>query len=141
MQQHIRVNLGMERFVAGMATVFAVLATVLAALGVYGVLSYSVAQRSREIGLRIALGARSASVRGMIFRQVAAMVLAGAALGVLAMLLVGRTVHNLLFGIESNDPLTIVAAVVLVATVTLSASYFPARRASRIDPVAALRSE
>jgi predicted permease len=141
MEQQIRENLATERFVAGAATAFAVLATALAALGLYGVLAYSVAQRSREIALRFALGAPAARIRAMVLRQVGAMALLGVALGVVAALLLGRTARGLLFGVEAADPLALLGASVLLGAVIVAAAYLPARRATRVDPVVALRYE
>lgn len=141
LQQQVRKSLTVERFVAASSTVFAVLGTVLAGLGIYGVLAYSVVQRSREIGLRIALGAAPPRVRAMVFRQVAVIASLGIAVGVAAAFALGRVARGLLYGIEAGDPLSIVVAATVIAVVTLSASYFPARRASGVDPVVALRSE
>jgi len=141
MEQQFRTNVAIERFVAGASTAFAVLATVLAALGLYGVLAYSVAQRAREIGLRIALGAQTDRIRVMVLRQVAGMALIGVVLGAAAAWLLGHAARAVLFGVEAGDPLALVAAGVVLATVTFGAAYIPARRAARVDPVVALRSE
>ncbi len=141
MEQQIRENIAPERFVAGASTAFAVLATVLAGLGLYGVLAYSVAQRSREIGLRVALGAPLTRIRGMVLRQVTRMAVIGVVFGVVAAWFVGRAARSLLFGVEAADPLAIVAAAAVVAAVTLGAAYLPARRASRVDPMSVLRDE
>lgn len=141
MKQQFRENIAMERFIAGTSTVFALLATGLAALGLYGVLAYSVAQRSREIGLRFALGAPTARVRGMVLRQVVRMVLVGIALGATAAAFFGRTAQSLLFSIEAGDPLMLLAAAVFLTAVALGAAYVPARRASRVDPMTVLRYE
>ena len=141
MEQQIRENVAPERFVAGASTAFAVLATVLAGLGLYGVLAYSVAQRSREIGLRVALGAPIARIRGMVLRQVTRMAVIGVVLGVVSAWFLGRAAQSLLFGVEAGDPLAIVAAAAVVVAVTLGAAYLPARRASRVDPMSVLRYE
>jgi ABC-type antimicrobial peptide transport system permease subunit len=141
MDQQFRANIVVERFVAGTSTAFAVLATALAALGLYGVLAYSVAQRSREIGLRVALGAPTSRIRTMVLKQVARMAVIGVVVGVVAALVLGRAAQNLLFGVEAGDPLALVAAAVVVAAVTLGAAYLPARRASRVDPMSVLRYE
>jgi predicted permease len=141
MEQQFRTNVEIERFVAGASTAFAVLATALAALGLYGVLAYSVAQRSREIGLRVALGAPSGRIRGMVLRQVTKMAVIGVLLGAIAAALLGRAAQTLLFGVEAGDPLMLAAATVVLAAVTLGAAYFPARRASRVDPMSVLRYE
>jgi ABC-type antimicrobial peptide transport system permease subunit len=141
MRQQVRENLSEERFFAGAATAFAVLATALAGLGLYGVLAYSVAQRSREIALRFALGAPAARIRAMVLRQVGATALTGVALGVVAALLLGRAARSLLYGVEAADPLALLGAAVVLAGVMLGAAYLPARRASRVDPMIALRYE
>jgi putative ABC transport system permease protein len=141
MEQQLRDNVANERFLAGASMAFALLATVLAALGLYGVLAYSVTQRSREIGLRVALGAPASRIRGMVLRQVAGMAMIGVALGVFAAWLLGRATRNLLFGVEAGDPLALIAAAAVLAAVMLGAAYIPARRASRVDPMTALRYE
>jgi putative ABC transport system permease protein len=141
MQQQLRTNVEIERFVAGAATAFAVLATVLAALGLYGVLAYSVAQRAREIGLRVALGAPANRIRGMVLRQVAGMAVSGIVLGAVAAWFLGYAARAVLFGVEAGDPLALAVAAVMLAAVTFAAAYIPARRAARVDPVVALRSE
>jgi predicted permease len=141
MEQQFRTNVAIERFVAGTSTAFAVLATVLAALGLYGVLAYSVAQRSREIGLRVALGAPTNRIRDMVLRQVTRMAVIGVVLGAVAAWLLGRAARSLLFGVDPGDPLTLAAAVVVVAAVAYVAASIPARRASRVDPMSVLRYE
>jgi predicted permease len=141
MEEQMRANLATERFVAGTSGAFALLATVLAGLGLYGVLAYSVAQRSREIGLRVALGAPTGLIRRMVLRQVAGMAVIGIVLGGVAASVLGRAAQRLLFGVEAGDPLMLAAAVVVLAAVTLGAAYIPARRASRVDPMSALRYE
>ncbi len=141
MEQQVRENLTTERFVAGASTAFAVLGTVLAGLGLYGVLAYTVAQRSREIGLRFALGAPAYRIRRMVVRQVTAMALLGVVLGVIAALLIGQVARSLLVGIEAADPIALAGAAAVLVAVTLGAAYMPARRASRVDPMRALRYE
>jgi predicted permease len=141
MRQQVRENLATERFVAAASTAFAVLATGLAALGLYGVLAYSVAQRTREIALRFALGAPAARIRAMVLRQVGAMALTGVVLGIAAALLLGRAARSLLFGVEAADPIALLGAAVVLGAVMLGAAYLPARRASRVDPKNALRYE
>jgi predicted permease len=141
MEQQFRSNIAIVRFFAGTSTAFALLATALAALGLYGVLAYSVAQRSREIGLRVALGAPTSRIRGMVLKQVARMAVIGVVLGVVTAWLLGRATRGLLFGVEAGDPLALATAAVLLTAVTLGAAYIPARRASRVDPMSVLRYE
>ncbi|HZF27643.1 MAG TPA: ABC transporter permease [Gammaproteobacteria bacterium] len=141
MEQQFLENIGTERFVARMSSAFAVLATVLAALGIYGVLAFAVAQRSREIGLRFALGAPASRIRGMVVRQVATMAVTGLALGVVAVVLLGRAAQGLLFGVGTADPAALAGAAIVLTAVMLGAAYIPARRASRVDPMTVLRYE
>jgi putative ABC transport system permease protein len=141
MEQQFHANIALERVVAGMSTAFAVLATALAALGLYGVLAFSVAQRSREIGLRVALGAPTGRIRAMVLRQVARMAVIGIVLGAIAAWALGLAAQSLLLGIEAGDPLALAAAAALLAVVMLGAAYIPARRASRVDPMSVLRDE
>jgi predicted permease len=141
LEQQVRENVFMDRMISTLSAAFAILATLLAAVGLYGVLAYSVAQRTREIGLRMALGAGGPKVRSMILRQVGRMMLVGGAIGVLAALAMGRGAQSLLFEMAGNDPLVIAVAVVLLTGVALGAGYFPALRASKVDPMQALRYE
>ena len=134
-------SLSNERLIASLSSVFGILATLLAMIGLYGVMAYTVARRTREIGIRIALGARSRDIAGMILRDVTLLVAAGLAIGLPAAWALGRYVENQLFGISPVDPPTIVAAVVVLAIVAASAGVIPARRAARINPVRALRYE
>jgi len=120
---------------------FAAVAMLLACLGIYGVVSYSVAQRANEVGIRMALGARSGAIRGMVLRQALLPVAAGLGAGILASLALGRVLGSMLFGVNAADPITIVAVVALLSFVAAAASYIPARRATLIDPLNALRYE
>jgi len=121
--------------------VFSALALGLAALGIYGVVSYATAQRSREIGLRLALGARPFDVLSLVLRQSGAIVVLGMCLGLAGAMALTRLMSSLVFGIAATDPLTyLLASTVLLAT-GLAACYFPARRAAHIDPMQALRDE
>ncbi|HEV2129743.1 MAG TPA: ADOP family duplicated permease, partial [Longimicrobiaceae bacterium] len=141
LSQQIRENVFMDRMISTLSAAFAVLATLLAAVGLYGVLAYTVAQRTREIGVRMALGADSRRVRAMVLRQVSRMVLIGGVIGIAAALGLGRTARSLLFGLEGHDPLVVALAAVVLALVAFSAGYLPAHRASRVDPMQALRYE
>jgi len=120
---------------------FALLALFLAALGIYGAVSQSIMERTNEIGIRMALGARSGQVRSMVIRQALLLAATGAVLGIVSSLLLLRTLSSLLYGVRPTDPLAMSAACVLVLTVAALASYLPAIRASRIHPMAALRYE
>ncbi|MDQ3487010.1 MAG: ABC transporter permease [Acidobacteriota bacterium] len=139
--EQVRENVFMDRFIGIMSTAFAVLATLLAAIGLYGVLAYTVAQRTREIGLRMALGAAPARVRLMILRQVGMMTIIGAGLGLLAALWIARLAEGILFNMQGRDPVVFVGATLTLAVVALAAGFIPAHRASKVDPMIALRWE
>jgi predicted permease len=139
--QQIRENIFLDRMISMLSASFAVLATLLAAIGLYGVLAYTVAQRTREIGLRMALGADGGRVRGMVLRQVSWMILIGGVIGIAAAVALGRAAGSLLFELQGNDPIVIATATLLLAVVALGAGYIPALRASRVDPMQALRYE
>jgi predicted permease len=141
MEQQVSDTLFPERLVALLAVFFGVLATVLAAIGLYGVMSYTVSRRTREIGLRMALGAARASVLWMVLREVVTLTTAGILLGVPAALAVSRLIESQLFGLSSTDPLTLAFAAIVLTLIALSAGYLPAWRATRIDPMIALRTE
>jgi ABC-type antimicrobial peptide transport system permease subunit len=134
-------SIGGPRFYMLLLGAFAGMAVFLAALGIFGVMSYAVVQRSREIGIRVALGARPADVLGMVLRHAALLVAAGVAAGLLGALALSRTIRSLLFELSATDPATLGGMAVLLAAVALLASYLPARRAMRVDPVIALRAE
>jgi predicted permease len=131
----------LERLVGVLTAAFAGLATLLAAIGLYGVLAYTIAQRTREIGLRMALGATRARVRHMVLRQVGLMTLAGGTVGLAAAIIVARAAQSLLFELRSHDPGVLAAAAIALTLVALAAGLVPANRAARIDPMRALRCE
>ena len=126
---------------ASLAAGLGLLGLVLAIVGVYGVMSYSVSQRTQEIGLRIALGAQKRDILGMIGRQGAVIVASGLTVGILAALAVGRLVSDFLVGVTPSDPTTYVGVSILLATVACLATYIPTRRATKVDPMVALRYE
>jgi predicted permease len=139
--QQVRDNVYIDRLITTLSASFAALATLLAAIGLYGVLAYTVARRTREIGVRMALGADARTVQGMVLRQVAVMLVIGGALGIGAALALGRAAATLLYGMQAQDPVVFGAAVLLLSVFALAAGFLPARRASRVDPLHALRYE
>jgi predicted permease len=139
--QQIRENVFLDRFLGVLSASFAILATVLAAIGLYGVLAYTVIQRTREIGLRMALGATPSRVRGMVLRQVGKMTAIGAAVGLAAAWGLGRLAQSLLYRLDGADPVVLVSSAGALALVALGAGLVPALRASRVDPMRALRHE
>jgi predicted permease len=141
MRHQIEENLGTERLLAVLTGSFAGLAVVLAAIGLYGVLAYDVARRTREIGIRMALGAQAAQVRGLVVRQVAWTLAIGMTAGIAAAATTGRLLQAFLFGTTPLDPRVYAFATVLVVVMALTAAYVPARRATRVDPMVALRDE
>jgi ABC-type antimicrobial peptide transport system permease subunit len=130
-----------ERLVARLSAFFGLLALLLACIGLYGLLSYEVARRTREIGIRMALGAQMGDVLQLVVKQGIALAVVGAAVGVAVALGVTRYLTSMLYDVRANDPVTIVAVSVLLALVALAACYIPARRATRVDPIIALRYE
>jgi putative ABC transport system permease protein len=129
------------RFNAVLLATFASVALIMAAIGIYGVLAYSVNQRTREIGLRMALGAQRGDVLRLIVREGMTVALIGVAAGLAGALALGRLLSSLVFGVAVRDPYTFAGVAVLLAGVALAACVLPARRASRVDPMAALRYE
>ncbi len=124
-----------------MVLLFALTALLLAGLGIYGTISYLVSERTHEIGIRLALGAKRSEIMRMILRQGLALAVAGAALGLVGALIVSHLMAGLLFGVSPTDPLTFVGVTLVLTVVALAASYIPAMRAMRVDPLVALRYE
>ena len=130
-----------QRLSAVLVSIFAGVALVLAAIGIYGVMSYAVSARTQEIGVRLAVGAQRRDVVWLVLGQVLRLSAAGLSIGILALVLAGRTLEGLLFGVRSIDPVTIAAVAVILGTVALVAAWAPASRASKVDPIRALRTE
>ena len=140
-RQQIDADLQQERTFASLSSGFGLLALMLACVGIYGIMAYTVAQRINEIGIRLALGARRGQVRGMVLRESGWLALAGVAAGISVALGLGRLVASLLYGIKPADPLSVLGASLLLLAVALSSGWIPARRASRLEPMDALRHE
>ena len=140
-QSTIDASLLNERLVASLSALFGVLATFLAVIGLYGVMAYTVEQRTREIGIRVALGAQRGNVVWLVMKEVVAMVGIGFAIGLPAAWFSSELVASLLYGIQPDDPVSIAAAMAVLASIALLAGYIPAARASRVDPLRALRYE
>ena len=134
-------NLGQERLIAQLVSFFGALALILACIGLYGVMAHGVARRTNEIGIRMALGAKGGNIAWMVLRETLYLVLGGLVIGVPAALLGARLISSQLFGMSPTDPLTLAAAAVVLTVVALLAGYLPARRASRVNPLNALRYE
>jgi putative ABC transport system permease protein len=141
MEQLMSESLGRSRYRGVLLGIFAVVALTLATVGIYGVIAYAVSQRTREIGIRIALGARRRDIFRMVVGHGMILSLIGVALGVAASLALTRFLSSLLYGVSNTDPLTFTSVVLLLITVALLACSIPARRATRIDPLIALRHE
>lgn len=141
LEAQVRDNVFLDRIITTLSAAFAVLATALAALGLYGVLAYTVAQRTREIGLRMALGAGRDRVRTMVLGQMTKMLVVGGVLGVVLAVALGRAAESLLFGVDGHDPLVLTGVAMLLSGIALGAALIPAQRASRVDPMDALRYE
>jgi putative ABC transport system permease protein len=141
MDQLVANRISRPRMYAVLLGIFAAVAVALAAIGIYGVLAYSVAQRTREIGVRMALGARRAAVMRLVLGQSLVWTFAGISLGLAGAAVLTRYLDRMLFGLTRLDPATFAAVPVLFGVVAALASYVPARRATRVDPSIALRSE
>jgi ABC-type antimicrobial peptide transport system permease subunit len=126
--------------IATLSAVFGILATVLAVIGLYGVMAYMVARRAREIGIRMALGAQTGNMVWLVMREVLVLVIAGVVVGLPAAYGLTRLIQAQLYGVEPNDPASMAAATLLLSVVALMAGYIPARRAAACDPAGVLRS-
>jgi putative ABC transport system permease protein len=141
MDQGLRDSIAQPRFRAMLLGLFAALALVLGAIGLYSVMAYSVTQRTNEIGIRMALGANSGDVMKMIIREGSSIVVLGLAVGLAGAFGLTRLLASLLFGVGVSDPLTFAGVSILLAIVAMLACYLPARRATKVDPMIALRAE
>ena len=141
MPQQVRENVFLDRMISTLSAAFALVATILAAIGLYGVLAYTVSQRTREIGLRMALGADAARVRRMVLKQVAVLIAIGGVIGIGVAVLLGHFAESLLYQLKGYDPAVLSVTAVLLTVVALAAGYIPAYRASRVHPMQALRYE
>ena len=140
-QQVYSASLGSRRFNLILIAFFGIVALLLATAGVFGVMAYSVSRRTREIGVRVALGARSRDVLTMILNQGVRTIVIGIAIGLAGSFALTRTLSSLLFGVTATDPLTFAAVIALLISAALLACYIPARRATKVDPMVALRYE
>ena len=134
-------QLSRERITAQLSSFFGLLALVLSCLGLYGLLSYEVTRRTREIGIRMAVGAQSHNVVGLVLTKALGLVVAGAVVGIAVAVGVTRFLASFLYGVKAGDPITLLAVAALLAVVALAACYIPVRRATRVDPLIALRYE
>jgi ABC-type antimicrobial peptide transport system permease subunit len=141
MAQRVNESIWPTRTMSKLVGIFGVIALLLACAGLYGVLSYTVAQRTREIGLRLALGAQTGDVLRLIIRQGLRLALGGVALGLIAAFALTRVLAGFLRGVSATDPLTFAVIPLLLSVVALLACYLPARRATKVDPLAALKCE
>jgi ABC-type antimicrobial peptide transport system permease subunit len=139
--QQVRDNTFLDRMMTTLSSLFAGLATLLAGIGLYGVLAYTVSQRTREIGLRMALGAAPARVRSMVLRQVAWMTATGAVAGLAGAVVIGKQAGSLLFEMKGSDPAVLAISAAALSVVAILAGFIPAHRASQVDPMIALRYE
>jgi putative ABC transport system permease protein len=141
LNQTVSASLSQRRFSMEMVGLFALTALLLASLGIYGVISYMVTERTREIGIRLALGAQRQNIIQMVMRHGLRLAIAGAVVGLVGAAVVSQLMAGVLYGIKSTDPLTFVSVALLLIAVALLACYLPARRAVRVDPMIALRHE
>jgi ABC-type antimicrobial peptide transport system permease subunit len=140
-EENVGTSIAMPRLYATLVAIFAATALLLAALGVYGVMAYAVTQRQREIGVRMALGAEPRGIRRMILKQGGAMAAVGLLIGVALSLMLGQLLSKLLFGVTPFDLPTLIAVPTVLGAATVTASWLPARRAMRLDPVSVIRQD
>jgi predicted permease len=140
-EEQIAASMQHERIFANLTAAFGALALILACIGIYGIMAWMVSRRMQEIGIRIALGARSEQVQGMVLREAAWMTLLGVAAGMGCALALGRVVASLLYGLKPWDPATFAISAIVLVLVALAAGWIPARRAAGVDPIRALRHE
>jgi putative ABC transport system permease protein len=141
MEEYLSASVSTPRFNTTLLSIFAAVALLLTIVGLYGVMSYSVAQRTNEIGIRVALGAQARDVLSLIIKQGLRLVLLGLAIGLVGAFALMRVIAGLLFGVTAKDPLTFAAVAIVLGLIALLACYVPARRATRVDPLEALRYE
>jgi ABC-type antimicrobial peptide transport system permease subunit len=132
---------GQETLISQLSSFFSLLALALACIGLYGVMTYNVLRRTNEIGIRLALGAQTGRVMWMVLKESLLLLGIGVVLGLGATLAAGRAIRSMLFELSPSDPLTLAGSVVVIAVVVMLAAWFPARRATRVDPMVALRYE
>jgi putative ABC transport system permease protein len=141
LEEHVGISLFLQRMAATLLSIFGLLALSLAAIGLYGVMAYSVSQRTRELGIRVSIGAERHDIFKLILGEGLAVSVVGLLAGLVAALAVSRLTAKLLYGVSATDPFTFIVIALLLLCVTMLASYFPARRATKVDPIIALRAE
>ena len=141
LEQRVSDSVAPRRFLVSLMSLFALLALTLAATGIYGVLSYLVAQRTREIGIRMALGATAGAVLKLILKQGAILILIGTTIGLACAFALTRLIKTMLFGVSATEPSVFAGAAILLILTALFAAYIPGRRATKVDPLVALRHE
>jgi ABC-type antimicrobial peptide transport system permease subunit len=141
MDEQVEKSIANERMIEVLALAFGVLATLLAGVGLYGVLSYTTMQRTREIGIRMALGSTRLAITGLVVKEMVRLGLIGVVVAVPCAILLGRALRSQLFGVSAADPLTLTGVVLLMGVVGLAAALVPARRAANVEPMEALRAE